>query len=128
MRDAIADDSLIFLDRAENEDDGVVCQSQGLACFPGSKKGVLIDFMLGFGKDSNDGVSPGWVRSVGIGHDDGTGFAGELMKFIVINAVGEENGIESERDIGVQLEEPAPRVEQKMADKDVLVRALVAGS
>ena len=90
----IVKDSLVFLYWAEDEDDEVVHQGQGLAGFPWPEDGAVIDFVLGLCKDLDSGVSPVGVRSGGVGDDGGLSFRAELGVLVERYALGEELRVE----------------------------------
>lgn len=68
---ALADEALVFLNGAKEEDDSVVSESESLTGFPAGEKGVLVDFMLCLCEDADNGVAPTGVRSKEVGRDDG---------------------------------------------------------
>lgn len=121
----IADDSLILLDGAKKQNDGVVGESEGLACFPGSEDGIFIDLVLRFGEDLDNGVSPRGIRARCIGLNDSFSFAGQLVKFIVVDALGEEGGVEGQGLKRVQRESITPGLVEQSAKQDVIVGVLI---
>lgn len=83
MGGAITDDALILLDWTKKQNYGVVSEGKSLTSLPAGEERVFVDFVLRLGKNANNGVAPGWVGTMSVGHDDRAGFAGELMKFII---------------------------------------------
>lgn len=70
--------------------------------------------MLGFGKDANYTVAPGGIGTLEISLDSGFGFATELMKFIVGNAVSKKVGIEGNALVGMKAKSRAPLIVEMM--------------
>lgn len=101
-------------------------EGQSLTGFPGGEDRVFIDFVLRFCENFDDGVTPRWVRAGGIGLDDCFGFAGELVEFVVVDTLGEENWVEGESLEGVEREGLAPGLVEEGAEEDVVVGVLVS--
>lgn len=88
------EDALILLDRAKEQNDGVVHEGESLACLPRAKDGAFVHLVLSFAKDSNGGPAPVGVRAAGVAHNDGLSFAGELSELVQIDALDKEGLIE----------------------------------
>lgn len=127
MGNTITDDSLIFLDGAEEEDDSIMGEGESLTGFPGGEQGILIDLVLGFGKDADNTMTPGGVRTGPIRGNSGFSFAAELVKFIVSNAVSKKAGIKSVDFIGIILKKFAPLLIESVTHDQIFIRENVGG-
>lgn len=107
--------ALVFFHRAEEENDGVVCQSQGLASLNAGEKGILIDLVLGFGEDAHHSVAPGGVGPIGVGGYGGFSLTGELVVLIVADAVSEKFRIEGKLRVGVEADYGGPSIVKQKA-------------
>lgn len=88
------EDALILLDRAKEQNDGIVHEGEGLAGFPGSEDGAFIDLVLGLAEDADGRPAPVGIRATSVAHDDSLGLAGKLGKLIEVDALDEESLVE----------------------------------
>jgi hypothetical protein len=49
----VVEDSLVFFNRPQEEDDSVVHEGEGLASFPVPEDGVVVCFVLGLGENAD---------------------------------------------------------------------------
>lgn len=96
-------------------------KGESLTGFPGSEKGILIDFVLGFGKNSDDSMTPGGIRTGGVCGDGGFSFTAELMEFIVLDTISEKGRVERNLMIGVIFESFAPTTIKSISKDDVVI-------
>lgn len=121
------DQALVFFNRAEEENDSVVRQSQSLASLDAGEKGILIDLVLRFGENPHHSVAPSGVGSTGVGGYGGFGLARELVVLVVANAISEEFRVEGKLRVGVEADNGGPSIVEQEAQKPVVVRELVRG-
>jgi len=85
------EDALVFFDRPQKEDDGVVHEGESLASFPIPKDGVVICLVLGLGEDTDGSPAPVWIRAVCVCHNNRLGLGGQLAELVGVDAFNEES-------------------------------------
>lgn len=96
-------------------------KGESLTGLPRSEKGIFIDFVLGFSKNSDDSMTPGGIRTGSVSGNGGFGFAAELMEFIVLDAVSKKGRVERNLMIRVVLESFAPATIESISKNDIVI-------
>lgn len=86
-----------------------------MASFPGAEEAAFVDFVLGFGEDTNERVAPVGIAAIGVGGYDVFGFGGELVVFIDLDAIDEEVRVEGKNVRRVARIQTAEGGEQEIA-------------
>lgn len=113
----LIESALIFFNWAEEKNDGIVHEGKGLAGFPVAEKTIFVDFVLGFGENTDEGVTPIGIGTISVCHDDGLGFIGKLGIFVKVDAVKKELRIKGKDFSGRTVISLRKGMEEQMTQK-----------